>query len=319
MAEGYLLSDLTFRDSWEVHRHGMFDVPEVISKFPSGLVIEILCQNEHDLSEQVDTFFQERQAAQFNYFEHAFLYPDTDSLGLLLRLYRYSTQKEAHRNMLKVPLRWLKANIRKTGQIPVWLTRDIDLDNDDKPPALLLGENCGVVETHLLLGLIDYAWSDYQDIIEKSAAQLLDRVIVDGYGITVNYPQLYIPGIVFRLISKLSTQPVRQALKRRMSEATETLVKRLEVETKRHIVTPQDAAFLILSCLNPFASHMFNPRWLTVLLKNHRSDGSWYGEPVFFVINRDQVVTWYASHSLTTAFCYHALKTYAQWKDQANR
>ena len=319
MAEAYLLYDLTFRDSWEVHRHGMLGAPELVSRFPAGLIMEILCQHGHDMSAQIDQFYRNIRDAEFGYYEHPLAFPDTDSLGVLLRLYRFSKQQEFHRSILQIPLRWLEANIPESGRLPVWLTRKGDASVAEKPSALLLGENCGVVEAHLLLGLIDYDRTGYQGLIEKSAGQLLDRVTNDACGITLNYSRLYTPGIIFRLISELSTRSVQQPLRGRMSQATKALAERLEVETKRRRVTPQDAAFLILACLNPVAEHMFNPRWATILIKNQRFDGGWDGEPFYFTPNRGNVVTWYASHSLTTAFCYHALKTYAQWKEQAKR
>ncbi len=42
MAEGFLVADPTFRESWESHREGMFGSPEVASHFPAGLILEIL-------------------------------------------------------------------------------------------------------------------------------------------------------------------------------------------------------------------------------------------------------------------------------------
>ena len=69
---------------------------------------------------------------------------------------------------------------------------------------------------------------------------------------------------------------------------------------------------LTLACPSPLAEGLFNPRWNTILFKTQRADGSWQGEPFFFVPNRGEIVTWYASNTLTTAFCYHALKTCVQ-------
>lgn len=310
MAAGYLLSDLTFRESWEVHRRGMFGADEVVSKIPAGLVIEVLCKHGHDMAEPVDTFFRTCQEARFRYYEHPSSTPDTDSLGVLLRLYRYSHHREAHARILAMPLRWLTKNIPASGQIPVWLTTQ---EPEGKEGSLILhfGEGCGVVEAHVLLGLIDYDWESYVDLIQRSALGLLGRFAQRGYGITVNYPPLYTLVVMQRLIAALLAHPMSPSLERRAEQASEHLLVQLERETERSHVTPQDAAFLTLVCSYPAAESLFNPRWITVLLKHQRSDGSWQGEPFFFVPNRGEVLTWYTSDTMTTAFCYHALETRA--------
>lgn len=332
MAEGYLLSDLTFRESWEVHRRGMFDAPEVVSKFPSGLIIEILCRHGHDMSQQIDRFYEDLQNSRFSYYDHpAFPYPDTDNLGVLLRLYRYSAHKDLHRAVLETPLGWMVDNVRDSGQIPVWLTKHVEPDHQDVPPMVLLGEDCGTIEANLLLGLIDYAREDYHEVIENSALNLLDRFIKTGLSISVNYPPLYALGAMAELISRLSgidppqlgspsgelfVRPVQEALRGKIKEASKVLAEHLEIAIQRRRLSPQDAALLALACANPLVEGLFNPRWNTIMFKHQRSDGSWGGEPLFFVPNRGEVVTWYSSNTLTTAFCYHALKTCAQVQNE---
>jgi hypothetical protein len=310
MAEGYLLSDLTFRESWEVHRRGMFGADEVVSKMPAGLVIEVLCQHGHDMTEAIDAFYRTCQETQFRYYEHPSSTPDTDTLGVLLRLYRYSHHKEAHAKALATPLRWLVENIPASGQIPVWLTVQASSDKDG-PFILRFGEGCGVVEAHVLLGLIDYDWKSYADQIQRSALGLLRRFAQREYGITVNYPSLYTLVVMQRLIAALLAHPISPSLERRVEQAGERLLVQLECETERLHITPQDAAFLASACSYPSTEYLFNPRWITVLLKHQRSDGSWQGESFFFVPNRGEALTWYTSDAMTTAFCYHALKTRA--------
>ncbi len=314
MAEGYLLSDLTFRESWEIHRRGTFGVSDLISKGPSGLVIEVLCMHGHDMAKQVDAFYKNLQDVHFHYYEHPYSIPDTDSLGVLLRLYRYSRHKESHADIMKTPLHWMEANILESGQIPVWLTRQIKAESNDRPFVLNLGENCGVVEAHVLLGLIDYDWVYYRGIIEKSALNLLDHFIKQTCGVTINYPPLYMLNVMLRLITELATHIDQGTLMQRIEQASKHLLVQLERETKRRHTSPQDAAFLTLACSHALTRSLFNPRWISILLKNQRCDGSWYGEPFFFVPNRGEALTWYSSHTMTTAFCYHALETYSSLK-----
>ncbi len=91
VAEGYLLSDSTFRESWEVQRRGAFGQPELTAKaFPSGLIVEVLCQHGHDLAGAIEWIFQTLHATGCRYYDTPAMPPDTDDLGLLLRLYPFS-------------------------------------------------------------------------------------------------------------------------------------------------------------------------------------------------------------------------------------
>ena len=80
MAEGFLLGDLTFRESWEMHREGMFGVPEVASRFPAGLVMEILCRHEHDVQRNVDEFLDFTLSNGFRYYDHPLSGVDSDTV-----------------------------------------------------------------------------------------------------------------------------------------------------------------------------------------------------------------------------------------------
>jgi hypothetical protein len=309
MAEGFLFSDLTFRESWEVQRQGLFGAPEVVSRNVSGFIIEVLCKHGHELSAQVNAFYRHLQAAEFCYYEHPHSVPDTDSLGMLLRLHRYSNHKEMHAKMLQKPLLLMEANILDSGWIPVWLTKQLADGRHEKPLTVEFGANCGVVEAHLLLGLVDYDWARYREIVSRAASILLDRFVRFGYGVTVNYPPLYMLWVMLCLVDELSARGISNSLRLRLERATEQIVRHLEHEVQRQRITPQGAAFLMLACAHPLTQSLYTPRWMTTLFKHQRCDGRWDGEPFFFVFSRGMGFTWYVSHTMTTAFCYHALKT----------
>jgi len=316
MAEGYLLSDLTFRESWEVQRGGILNLPQLVATaFPSGLIIEVLCRNGHDLvTQQVDGVFQTVQRNKFRYYdEMQQLPPDADDLGLLLRLYRYSKQKETHREILQMPLHWMKGSILPTGEIPVWFKTDETISDEKRPEILVWGNSCATTETNLLLGLIDYDWTGYRDIIEKSTLNLLERFRINGLGATLYYLPPYILWATFELISQLSTKSIGVELQEALDRARELFLEWFRVEIKRQTITPLDAAFFTLTCQSvasgDFLKSLFEERWLSILLKSQRHDGSWGDEPLFLIPDW-RGTTWYSSRSVTTAFCYHALKTY---------
>jgi hypothetical protein len=311
MAEGYLLSDLTFKESWEVYRRGLAGAAVVTARFPAGLIIEILCSHGHDLSVQVDSFFQHCQDTNFSYYDHPTLaFADTDTLGVLLRLYRYTDNHDAYQKVLEILLGWMRASVQDSGRIPVWINTSRRPEQEENQSVRLIGEGCGAIEAKLLCGLIQYDWGSYKVLIQDSAAQILERFIQHGAGITVNYPRQYCLWRINQLLVELHRHSLRAEIQILVQAASETYPEYVAVATRLYRITPQESALLTLASLGSPAEHLFDRRWVTILLKNQRSNGSWYGEPLFFVPNRGELTTWHSSHQLTTAFCYAALKTY---------
>lgn len=312
MAEGYLLADLTFRESWEVQRRGLFGVSQMVGQtFPMGLITEILARHGHDMSDPINDIFQSLQNAGFRYYNHPHLPPDSDDLGLLLRLYPYSTQPELHRTILQTPLRWLSENISESSQIPVWLTRFEAADKMNIPFAALWGNYCAAVEANVLLGLLAFDAITYGPLIESSARQWSQAWQKRGLGATHHYVPLYSLWNALELVAPLKTFDVLDNL----PQLTQTLANHLIMEARRAHLTPQEAAFLILASLSPawteLTPSLFRPEWVTLLCKSQRYDGSWAAEPLYGTPTRGELAAWYSSRTVTTAFCYHALKTFS--------
>lgn len=312
MAEGYLLADLTFRGSWEIQRRGLFGVSEMVGQaFPMGLIAEILARYGHDMSGPINDIFQTLQVTGFRYYNHPHLPPDTDDLGLLLRLYPHSHQPELHWTMLETPLRWLQENITETGQIPVWLTRFDTADKMDIPFVALWGNYCAAVEANVLLGLLAFDTAIYRPLIESSARQWSQGWQKRGLGATHHYVPLYALGNALELVAQLKTLDFLDDL----PQLSQTLTDHLSLEARRAYLTPQDAAFLTLASLSPAwpesSPSLFNREWVTWLCKSQRYDGSWDAEPLYGTPTRGEFAAWYSSGTVTTAFCYHALKTFS--------
>lgn len=312
MAEGYLLADLTFRESWEVQRRGLLGVSEMVGQaFPMGLIAEILARHGHDMSDPINDIFQSLQNAGFRYYNHPHLPPDSDDLGLLLRLYPYSPQPELHRTSLQTPLRWLSENISESSQIPVWLTRFEAADKMDIPFAALWGNYCAAVEANVLLGLLAFDAITYGPLIESSARQWSQAWQKRGLGATHHYVPLYSLWNALELAVQLNTFDFLDDL----PQLIQTLINLVTVEASRAHLTPQDAAFLILASLSPAwpesTPSLFKPEWVTLLGKSQRYDGSWAAEPLYGTPTRGELAAWYSSRTVTTAFCCHALKTFS--------
>ncbi|HUF38555.1 MAG TPA: hypothetical protein VMN57_08530 [Anaerolineales bacterium] len=298
-AAAFLNSDLAFRESWEIHRYGLFGRDEVISRFPAGLALEVLCETGSELPGIVDAFVAGLARQRFGYFDLPDLVlRDADTLGLALRLWDYGTRPEGGvREALEEALAVMGRSVLPDGRVPVWL---------GEPPdgVRLAGEGCGVVEAHLLLGLLAFDVERFKRMIVRSAAGLFDRFTEFGAGISVNYPALYSLSVVSRLAAALERAGITAPGWETWGEVYRA---ELEAELDRSERTPQEAAFAIMASTGP-AADRFEREWPVRIRKHQRPDGSWNAEPFCFVANRGNEASWYASRTLTTAFCFRSLK-----------
>ena len=300
MAQGYLFSDLSFRESWEVHRRGLAGSPEVTARFPAGLILEILCSHGFELKKPVDKLTQFIVENHFSYYDHPDLpFADADTLGLMLRLKPYASEPGPLRESLDTPIDWMVQSITDTGRIPVWLNQPVMETELGSPGVRLLGEGCGAIEASLLIGLLQSEWERYRTLIVNSCRQLLERFIEHGPAITVNYPPTYCLWRINQLLEVISLEQLPGDLGLVADRGRQIYEEYLIRATEQYRITPQEAALLILACLNSPAEHLFSPSWVTILMKSQRPDGSWYGEPMFFVPNRGEITSWYSSHLLT--------------------
>jgi hypothetical protein len=306
MAEGFLLSDLTFEESWETHREGMFGAPLVASRFPAGMILEILSRHGHPLSEPVDAFLDFTAANGFRYYDHPWSDADSDTVGVFLRLQPHATMLEEHAAALGSVLGCLERHVHASGAVPVWIIGH-ELPDPRRPPMVALGEGCGTVAAHLLLGLEAVAPARYADTIQRGASHLLDRIGDVGLGANVNYPPVYALGVFARLVARLGARGYVNGLAGKAAAARERLWVALG-EASRAPLTPQMAALLTVASLEMGEPERLDPRWITTVLKGQRFDGGWAGEPFAAAPNRGASVTWYSSTMLTSALCYDALR-----------
>ena len=317
MAQGFLLADLTFKESWEMHREGMLGAAEVASRFPAGLILEFLAAHGHDVSPQVDEFMAFTAANGFRYYDHPWSDPDSDTVGVFLRLMPYATESREHDQALAAVTSCLERVVRDNGAVPVWII-GCDAPEGGRPEVLALGEGCGTVAAHLLLGLNGIASQRHQDTIETGARHLMDRICDVGLGANVNYPPWYALAVFLRLVARLEDRNLRGNLAQRVGEAKGRLLAELDQATTARLVSAQAAALLAAACFEADRADLLDPTWMTTVLKRQRADGSWIGEPFAAAPNRGGWVSWYSSATLTTALCYDALARYANTRDRSN-
>jgi hypothetical protein len=306
MAERSLLSDLTFRESWETHREGMFGSPVVESRFPAGLVLEILCRAGHDLSGPVDAFLTFTEANGFRYFAHPWSDIDTDTIGVFLRLEPYATDRRVRPRLGEV-LGCLDRDVQAARSVPVWM-RGSDSPGDERPPSLALGEGCGTVVAHLLLGLATSRSNEHAPTLQTGVGGLFERIRDVGLGANVNYPRLYALAMFLRLTTLIADR--NDGLADPAADCRQVLLAELAEATRARALTAQDAALLTWASLEGDERNLIDRGWIETILKQQRFDGSWSAEPFAAAPNRGGSVTWYSSTTLTSALCYNALTRY---------
>jgi hypothetical protein len=302
MARGFLVSDLTLRESWESHREGMFGADEVASRYPAGLILEILAAHGHPVSGSIDGFLEFTEANGFRYYDHALSGIDTDTIGVYLRLLRHAGTADPHRAAARDVLACLERHVKRCGTVPVWLR---DCDEAARVPAIDLGEDCGTVAAHLLLGLFALDDRRHDPMVEIGARSLLNRIVDVGLGANVNYP----PGFALAAFSRLSACAAKRAgLAKEAAAAVSVLRSELERQCRFSARTAQDAALVTIACFDAGSPELLDRRWQATILRQQRFDGSWSAEPFFAAPNRGHAVTWYASITMTTALAYDALE-----------
>jgi hypothetical protein len=302
MAQAYLLADRTFREAWEVHRWGMNRVSELSARFPAGLIIEILGRHGVEVKELVDDFYRHLADKHFAYYDHpASPYIDTDNLGVLLRILRYSDDTPDRQRNIQGLLALLEANVRPDGRLPVWLNAQ-----EEAEPVMFLGEGCGTIEANLLLGLLLYQPHEYGHLVLRASRRLLADFASRGASITVNYPRTYNLAVLAELISNLTNQGLSDQIPD-FAVADDRLRIEIERETSRPRVGPQDAACLIWAGQSARLAHSPRDRLLPTVLNSQSFDGGWPAEPFFFAPTSGGRAMWYSSRLLTSAVCYHAL------------
>lgn len=302
MAARFLLADPTFREAWEVHRWGLLGAVEISARFPAGLILEILALHGVEVTEMVDDFFWSIDEQHLAYYDHpaARPYVESDTLGLLLRLYTHSSQTKRHRTVLNDYLALLGKHARPDGFLPVWL---VDSDN---ATALILGEGCGTIEANLVRGLLGYKPDEHMSLIMPSARRLLGDYAARGSSVNVNYPQPYTRAVLAEFMDQLDKLGLSKDIPE-LAPARERLRTEVARATQQARITPQEAACLIWSCSRPGLADLETESWQAIVTSGQSFDGGWAGEPFFFAPSPGGQTRWYASRLLTTALCFHAL------------
>jgi hypothetical protein len=305
MAVRYLDADRTFPESWETHREGMFGADLVVSRFPAALVLEIERSAGRDVDDEVDNILSHIEANSFRYYDHVDSDIDTDTLGVYLRLAGPDLDRSPPNATLHRVLQCLHQQVALTSAIPVWL---IGCQEEPGFRSVTLGEGCGTVSAHLLLGLAELADESAGATLRTGTTWLFARICDVGMGANINYPPLFALSVFFRLVHQVGVlRDVVTAAS--LHETRSRLTSELERLADTSSRTAQEAALMVAACRAAGRMDLVEARHLSAILKQQRFDGGWAGEPFAAAPNRGQRISSYSSATLTTALCHAALVT----------
>jgi hypothetical protein len=164
----------------------------------------------------------------------------------------------------------------------------------------LTGQSCAAVHAGFLAGFAQNGGST-SDLL-RLAESLLQCTASHASAAFVHYD------VPFGL---LMMQTCSKALEQR--NIAPDILNRLQITMQQLAIpfwsrvthSPQDAAQLLLAQVLP---HHLQTEAISCILRNQRPDGSWNAEPLFMAPNRGARMTPFSSRTVTTSFCWHALK-----------
>ncbi|MBX9399606.1 hypothetical protein K4749_40415 [Streptomyces sp. TRM72054] len=322
-ALAYLRSDPELRESWDVYRNGFLGVPESTGRpFPMGFVLDNLHATGVDVTAQVRTVLDIYQDNCGDYFDGPRRLPrDVDTLGLMLRLRsQLPDAAPGLDTLLLQPIHLAAQSLQHNGALPVWL--------DQTTPAggrrALLGRSCSTCRASFLLGValleragLQESW--HVELLDTAAVHLAEDLTRLGTGGTVYYDPLYLLWTVSELAIALearatATHDIR--LRSRAAQLRHAIGPLLQRQSLRPLITPQQAALLMLTHSRPQQDEEAVPprtlSWKAAVIRNQRPDGGWDAEPLYWIPNPSHPGAWYSSRTTTTSLCYRALVTQEQ-------
>ncbi len=306
--KAYLRADPAQHEAWEVYRCGFLNQDELVCRvFPLGLMLENRIAAGDDCGKEVDDLFELYARNRFHYFDTPTMQPpDTDTLGLMLRLTGHGSDPARCRELLDVPLGWLMKKIESDGGIPVFMTRGTGADEAGRC-VHVVGRKCAAAQAGLLLGLLAFDAQRFRATLLNSGRRALQSFAHQGAAQVRFYDVPFGAGMVIALAHGLRQIDNGPDLAAAATAAEHRAVELLAAWRPQGHMNAQDAALLHLASRFPAAAALRDPAWLELLIRTQHSDGGWDSAPLWSGPGRGNVMHWYSSRLVTSALAYHAL------------
>jgi hypothetical protein len=293
-ARRFLLADPTLQEAREVHRRGGLGRPEMTAIFPMAFPLEALARCGAAVSEQVESWLEEMASRSFSYYDDPrFAALDADTVGAVLRLWKYRSHIEDASSTIEALITRISAALEECDRIPVWLERPTD------GRIRLVGGRCAAVEANFLLGLLEGDAELFPRIGARPLARLWSDFAARGTTDVIDYVPDYLLVPMSRLLA--DGEDPGDAARARLS---------WEIERRAEASSPQTVAFLTMAASNHPDIGTGAWSWIEVLARSQRHDGGWDAEPLFWVNGSGGTPEWFRSRTVTTGFCYEALSVF---------
>lgn len=310
LAGAALTFDAQAMSAWEVQRWGDWcSEPRVGRVFPVGLALLALTRLPHvDISARIETMIvQTRQADGWRYYEDfTDIPPDTDDLGLVLRLFSTLKHPEIDRSIFQRSFDLLRASLKEDTEFPVWLQVGLDEPISKNAPHWQ-GPRCVAVAAQLALGLIEAQIPD-EDLRTTVLEWILQTWENQREAAVFHYTWPFARLLLAKLAHALATNSIpsnhAQRFQPLMVKMAEEI--RLSRQADGGWGTPLTTAchLAILAMHSPD----FDPWPSVVYLASRQGPGGlWPSEPLYRCPGKDGAPMAHGAPFITTGICLDAL------------
>jgi len=309
LARAALEFDPNAQSAWEVQRWGDWSSePRIGRVFPVGLALLALCRSGHDADERIESMIaQTRRADGWRYYENwTDIPPDTDDLGLVLRLFAAIKQPRIGKNIFHRSFELVRATMNHEGEFPVWIQVGLDEPISENAPNWL-GPRCVAVAAQFALGLIEANIEEEDDLRSRVLEWILrtweNHKEAAVFHYTWPFARLLLAKLIHVIrIKKIPDFPDRfHAIS---SQLVEEIQSAAEVDGGWGSPLATACHVAILALFAP----TFDP-WpsLTYLAARQGPNGLWPSEPLYRCPGKDGAPMAHGAAIITTGICLDAL------------
>ncbi len=309
LARSALASDPELRDAWEIQRWGDWATePRVGGVFPMALCLLGSSRAGNDESLRIGrAIFESRRADGWRYYaDYADIPPDTDDLGLMLRLFGRLPDGSQKRNIFERSFELVRLTMEVEDGFPVWLRHGlVELPSPQAP--LWQGPRCIAVAAQFVLGMVEAEIEGHDDLKIRAIEWICESWEQHGKISVFHYT---IP-FAHLLLAKLA-RAFRGAPQAFHSARLQTIATNLTAEIR--LSSNDDggwgsplatACHLAVLAMDPEPFHP-DPG-LVYLASRQRHDGLWPAESLYLCPGKDGAPAAHGAAVMTTGVCLDAL------------
>lgn len=309
LARAALDSDPELRSAWEIQRWGDWSsVTRVGRVFPSGLCLLGLARAGSDVGLRIEeAIVKSRRIDGWRYYEdYPDIPPDTDDLGLMLRLFACLPRNTVPSEIFGASLQLLRQTLAHEDGFPVWLRHGLAEAPSSRAP-LWQGPRCIAVAAQFVLGMAEAQIDGHDDLKMRAIGWICEAWEQKGEQAVFHYTLPFARLLLVKLAHAFRNAPdAFHPIRLRAIEMT--LVEEIRSSSfcdggwGSPLATACHLAVLALH------SEPFQPRPGLVYLASHQGpSGLWPAESLYLCPGKDGAPAAHGDATITTGVCLDAL------------